>query len=176
VLSAAPKVTSRARLIAAVAPSSAAFLQAVPICYQWARVLMTRQCGLLSLFVLALQLVRRINVSASQSTPLVCTVSVAAGQQDLSPDSALTDSAAAAACQWNYGAALTDADVPSRLEPRGLTRDDGKRPDGVTTMPWKYGRCLALLALLGHPGRQLCCERCCRAWYSSWLRKRSGIN
>ena len=39
-------------------------------------------------------------------------------------------------------AALNAAEVPCRLEPRGLTRDDGKRPDGVTTMPWKDGRCL----------------------------------
>src|SRR5664279_86726 len=39
-------------------------------------------------------------------------------------------------------AALTTAEIPSRLEPRGLARDDGKRPDGVTSMPWKNGRCL----------------------------------
>ena len=39
-------------------------------------------------------------------------------------------------------AALTAADTPCRLEPRGLTRDDGKRPDGVTCVPWKDGRCL----------------------------------
>ena len=25
---------------------------------------------------------------------------------------------------------------------RGLARDDGKRPDGVTSMPWTNGRCL----------------------------------
>jgi hypothetical protein len=39
-------------------------------------------------------------------------------------------------------AALTTAEVPSRLEPRGLARDDGKRPDGVTSVPWQEGRCL----------------------------------
>jgi len=32
--------------------------------------------------------------------------------------------------------------MPSRLEPTGLARDDGKRPDGVTSMPWKNSRCL----------------------------------
>ena len=37
---------------------------------------------------------------------------------------------------------LTSAEIPSRLEPRGLARDDGKRPDGVTSMPWRNGRCL----------------------------------
>ena len=33
-------------------------------------------------------------------------------------------------------AALTSAEIPSRLEPRGLARDDGKRPGGVTSMPY----------------------------------------
>jgi len=32
--------------------------------------------------------------------------------------------------------------MPSRLEPQGLARDNGKRPDGVTSMTWKNGRCL----------------------------------
>jgi hypothetical protein len=39
-------------------------------------------------------------------------------------------------------AALTTAEVPCRLEPRGLVRDDGKRPDGVTSIPWRDGRCM----------------------------------
>ena len=37
-------------------------------------------------------------------------------------------------------AALTAAEIPCRLEPQGLSRDDGKRPDGVTSMPWRDGR------------------------------------
>ena len=32
--------------------------------------------------------------------------------------------------------------APSRLEPPGLHRSDGKRPDGVTTVPWKCGKLL----------------------------------
>ena len=27
-------------------------------------------------------------------------------------------------------------------EPSGLSRTDGKRPDGVTLVPWKSGRCV----------------------------------
>ena len=36
--------------------------------------------------------------------------------------------------------ALTTARIPSRLEPSGLVRTDGKRPDGVTMIPWKNGK------------------------------------
>jgi len=37
--------------------------------------------------------------------------------------------------------ALKRAGMPSTKEPRGLVRDDGKRPDGLTLMPWNSGRC-----------------------------------
>ena len=35
--------------------------------------------------------------------------------------------------------ALTAAHIPSRLEPSGIFRSDGKRPDGITVVPWKGG-------------------------------------
>ena len=35
---------------------------------------------------------------------------------------------------------LVSANVPSRLEPSGLERVDGKRPDGVTVVPWRRGK------------------------------------
>ena len=38
--------------------------------------------------------------------------------------------------------ALTSAKIPSRLEPTGLLRSDGKRPDGMTLVPWKCGQLL----------------------------------
>ena len=38
---------------------------------------------------------------------------------------------------------LSTAGIPSVLEPLGLDRGDGKRPDGLTTFPFKGGRCLA---------------------------------
>ena len=43
--------------------------------------------------------------------------------------------------------ALTAAHVPSRLEPTGVLRPDGKRPDGVILAPWRSG---CMLAYLGH--------------------------
>ena len=33
-------------------------------------------------------------------------------------------------------------DVPCALEPRGLCRGDGRRPNGISVLPWKQGRCL----------------------------------
>ena len=36
--------------------------------------------------------------------------------------------------------ALASASVPAVLEPNGLVRSDGKRPDGMTLVPWKMGR------------------------------------
>ena len=38
--------------------------------------------------------------------------------------------------------AFTAAAVPARLEPTGLARTDGKRPDGVTMVPWECGKCV----------------------------------
>ena len=37
---------------------------------------------------------------------------------------------------------LARAQFPSTLEPSGLSRSDGKRPDGVTITPWQVGRTL----------------------------------
>ena len=37
---------------------------------------------------------------------------------------------------------LARAQIPSLLKPSGLSRLDGKRPDGVTVTPWQVGRTL----------------------------------
>ena len=37
---------------------------------------------------------------------------------------------------------LASANIPSVLEPQGLSRTDGKRPDGMTITPWAQGRLL----------------------------------
>ena len=39
--------------------------------------------------------------------------------------------------------AFTSAGIPSSKEPHGLVRSDGKRPDGLTLVPWKGGKPLA---------------------------------
>ena len=38
--------------------------------------------------------------------------------------------------------ALVGCGIPSTLEPTGINRGDGKRPDGITLFPWRNGRCL----------------------------------
>ena len=38
--------------------------------------------------------------------------------------------------------ALSTAKIPSRLEPAGIYRSDGKRPDGITVVPWERGQLL----------------------------------
>ena len=35
---------------------------------------------------------------------------------------------------------LSSANIPSRLEPPGLSRVDGKRPDGISIIPWSSGK------------------------------------
>ena len=38
--------------------------------------------------------------------------------------------------------ALASAGIPAILEPNSLSRSDGKRPDGLTVLPWSNGRCI----------------------------------
>ena len=38
--------------------------------------------------------------------------------------------------------ALGRAKVPAVKEPVGLMRSDGKRPDGLTQIPWQAGKCM----------------------------------
>ena len=49
---------------------------------------------------------------------------------------------------------LGHLDLPSMLEPRGLYRNDGKRLDGVTMIPWEMGKQLEWMSqlwMLLHP-------------------------
>ena len=45
---------------------------------------------------------------------------------------------------------LRSASIPCQLEPAGLCREDGKRPDGVTITPWRLGKSLAWDATVIH--------------------------
>ena len=58
-------------------------------------------------------------------------------------------------CRWSEGRhhrhaaindivhrSLTSAKIPARLEPSGLYCSNGKRPDGISVVPWKSGKLL----------------------------------
>ena len=58
-------------------------------------------------------------------------------------------------CRWSEGRhprhaavndithrSLSSANIPSRLEPSGLYRSDGKQPDGCSILPWSCGKVL----------------------------------
>jgi len=100
-----------------------------------APVLTTHPCALPCLYVWVSQCARRINyicgmtVDLSGAHGLSSRKSVGRGARDTDINSIVKTS-------------LSSAEIPNRLEPRGLARDDGKRPDGVTSMSWKNGRCL----------------------------------
>ena len=51
--------------------------------------------------------------------------------------------------------ALKSAGVPSTLDPRGILRDDGNRPDGVSLLPWCRGRVVAFTHRLAHSNSRL---------------------
>ena len=42
----------------------------------------------------------------------------------------------------SFSRAFTSAGVPVTKEPSGLSRSDGKRPDGLTLVPWQSGKAL----------------------------------
>jgi hypothetical protein len=133
-MAAATNPTSRARLIAAAAPGSGAFLQTVPMASVGTRL---DNC--------AVHIAVALRLGATVCVPHQCICGVmvdSTGVHGLSCRKSAGRTSRHAAINGIIKAALTTAEVPSRLEPRGLARDDGKQPDGVTSVPWQEGRCL----------------------------------
>ena len=123
----------RARLLAAAAPHSGDWLHAIPIA----------ACGLL---------LNDDAVRVAVALRLGCTVC----EQHNCRCGAVVDQLGlhAFSCKSSRGRiqrhsfindlicrALTRAGIPAMKEPHGLVRDDGKRPDGLTLLPWHSGRC-----------------------------------
>jgi hypothetical protein len=134
VISAAQSQAGLARLIAAAAPHSGDFLHAVPCSSVGTRLDDT-----------SLRIAVSLRLGAIICAPHTCVC----GQ---SVDSSGTHGLA---CRKSAGRlmrhnaindlikrALTSANVPALLEPKSLCRDDGKRPDGLSVLPWANGRCL----------------------------------
>ncbi|XP_075975622.1 uncharacterized protein LOC142976226 [Anticarsia gemmatalis] len=78
--------------------------------------------------------------------------------------------------------ALVTAGVPAVLEPNGLARDDGKRPDGMSLLPWKMGRplvwdatCVDTLAPSHLPSTSICSGAAAAAAESLKRRKYANL-
>ena len=130
----APDARCRARLLAASTMDAGTWLNALPI------------SSLLRMDDDTIRVAIGLRLGSSLCRPHVC------AHCGAEVDSLATHGLS---CRWSEGRhhrhaplndilhrALTSAHVPSRLEPSGLYRSDGKRPDGITVVPWKNRKLL----------------------------------
>ncbi|XP_063382985.1 uncharacterized protein LOC134669394 [Cydia fagiglandana] len=124
--------TERARLLAATKWESGSWLQALP----------SKNLGtLLSTNTFRISLCLRLGVACVAPHLCQCGANVTCfGVQGLSCARSVGRLSRHASLNDILRRALVTAGVPAVLEPSGLARDDGKRPDGMTLVPWKMGR------------------------------------
>jgi len=133
-LSTAPNQAAVARLTAVTAPHAGAFLHAVPISAVGTR--MDDQS-------LRIAIALRIGAAVCEPHQCICGSTVDfSGTHGLSCRKSAGRLTRHNAVNNLIRRALLTAGIPSRLEPAHLSRTDGKRPDGMTTMPWTRGQCL----------------------------------
>ena len=133
-LSRLPDRRSQARLLALSAPHSGDWLHAIPI----------SSCGL-RLDNEAVRVAVGLRLGAKLCEPHVCPCG-----SKVDPEGTH-----GLACRRSSGRptrhhvlndmvwrSLVTAGVPSIKEPAGLLRSDGKRPDGLTQIPWQSGKCM----------------------------------
>ena len=126
---------ARARLLSAAAPESGAWLHAAPAATLGT--LLDRE---------TLRVAIALRLGADVCSPHCCKCGSLADSKGYH---ALT-------CRFSAGRhprhtalndvvrrALMSARIPSLLEPTGVDRGDGKRPDGITVFPFSKGKCLA---------------------------------
>jgi len=130
----APSDLDRSRLLAVGAPYAGAWLNAVPV----------PSLGL-KLDNESLRISVALRLGAKLSLPYTCICGTPV--EDLATHG--LDCRRAAGKHARHSAvndiihrALSAAGTPSLLEPVGMCRSDGKRPDGATVIPWKQGKCL----------------------------------
>lgn len=123
----------RARLLAAMDRDSGAWLQALPI----------SSVGL-RLDDSTLRIAVGLRLGTSICAPHICQhcgAEVSArGTHGLSCRSSEGRHPRHAAVNDIIRRTLSSAGIPSRLEPPGLLRTDGKRPDGMSLVPWSSGK------------------------------------
>ncbi|CAL8119405.1 unnamed protein product [Orchesella dallaii] len=132
--SASQHPAEKARLLAILEPESGAWLHALP----------SPQLGLcLDADTLRIAVSLRLGLDICQTHTCVCGVTVdATGRHGLSCCKSAGRFSRHAALNDVIRRALNTAGYPSVLEPPGLVRDDGKRPDGLTLVPWRMGKSL----------------------------------
>jgi len=135
VLSAAHDQAGKARLIAAAAPHSGAFLHARPCSSLGTR-----------LDNSSLRIVVALRLGATVCLPHVCICGAdvdSSGRHGLSCRRSAGRLSRHSAVNELIKRALMSAEIPSRLEPKSLAQHDDRRPDGLSLVPWSNGRCLA---------------------------------
>jgi len=125
----------KARLLAVSADHSSDWLNAIPI----------SSCGLrLSDEAIRVAVGLRLGTKVCRPHPCPCGTTVdSSGVHALSCKKSSARILRHNALNDLICRALVKAGVPSIKEPPGLLRSDGKRPDGVTQIPWASGKCLA---------------------------------
>ena len=134
-LEAADSKVCRARLLAAKEKESSAWIHALPISAVGLR--MTDD---------EVQIASALRLGAPICLPHKCSL---CGQDVNQYATHGLSCQRSSGCHFRHAAinniihrSLAAANIPSRLEPSGLLRSDGKRPDGVTVTPWEKGRIL----------------------------------
>ena len=134
-LSTAPNQAAVARLTAVSAPHAGAFLHAIP---------MTAMGTRMNDHSLRIAVAIRLGTAVCAEHRCVCGAMVdVSGIHGLSCRISKGRLARHNAVNELIKRALLTAEIPSRLEPAKLSHTDNKRPDGVSTMPWSRGQCLA---------------------------------
>ena len=70
--------------------------------------------------------------------------------------------------------AMSAAGVPSTKEPVGLLRDDGKRPDGLSLIPWKGGRAVTWDVTVVNPLAQSYMNHSGDDWTPGWAAEQAA--
>ena len=135
VLIAAQSQSDKARLIAASAPHTQDDLAALPCSF-------VGTCMDDSFLRIAVALRSGLPVS-TEHTCICGVVADAYGSYALSCNKTNGRHARHSSVNDLIKKTMAIADIPSRLEPTGLSRDNGKRPNGLTLMPCANGRSLS---------------------------------
>jgi len=125
---------NQARLLAVSSKESGAWLRALPV---------ASLGNLLDDNSLRISVALRLGAVVSRPHSCVCSsVADARGYHGLSCRLSAGRHSRHAGINAIIKRALGTAEFPAQLEPAGLARSDGKRPDGVTLSPWSKGKCL----------------------------------